>query len=287
MKYVLSGILLLCLLVQGELCFPATYFSDDFESDASDYECSNIDAPPSQWDDSCGYCGNTVGFGNEFKMGAGAHGDNALYCWKSSTLATSGYRCYVEKVSGDIMGKKEIYVRWYQKTPTAENWDKECADGFKWWRLHFSDGGEFYWNHQGGSGSLFSTGYFVYGASGGVGYVNAGINSSDIQDNAWHCYEVHIKTATSGANGVVQVWLDGVQKYSSTSVAFDASSSATIDMFAFGIGNTTESEAFHQSSWTAVGFDDIVVADEYIGPLGASSTSSASGVVISGGTFYR
>ena len=270
-----NKLLIIILFVMAVLLFVntghcAVLLSDDFETSAADFACdNNDDIPNANWTDGYMNCGVTAGFGQEFKMGTGRGGaGNAMYCWKNNLTALGGYRCYLG--NANIGGsKRNIYTRWYMKIPTAANYDK-TIEAWKWWRFFTSGSSEYYFNSAPGTGGKLSTGNFVSVTNS---LLDMGVAMSEVQDDAWHCYEVRTQLNTTGAsNGIIQFWLDGVLKYTNNAVSFGGGTSDVVTTVLFGIGNTSEGVGMDQTSWQGVGFDDIVIADAYVGPIDSSPT---------------
>jgi hypothetical protein len=263
--------LLMCitLLFGVSNAFSQVLFQDDFESYSSSWACTS--GQLSKWTSGYMYCGSTSSFGAEWKMGEGRNGGKAVYSWKSSQVP-NGYRS--ESMKWMDTPAAEVYHRWYMKMPS--NLDKSIAEGFKLWRYilrenGFSNPPEIYLNIHGStvkSGSLC-----IY--NGTTGYRDL-IPVSAFNDGQWHSHELRLKVNNAGSNdGVIQYWLDGVLKATYNNVSFNPSvSGMKIHRVGVGIGNTSDS-AWYMSSWTGVGFDDIVVSTSYVGLSGSATPAPA------------
>ena len=79
----------------------------------------------------------------------------------------------------------------------------------------------------------------------------------------WYCYELMVKANTPGQrDGRIAFWVDGVLTADFGNIRFRELDSIKIDKFSFG---------FHARSnptgETTVWYDNIVIADSYIGPM--------------------
>lgn len=83
-------------------------------------------------------------------------------------------------------------------------------------------------------------------------------------DGRWHCIEAH--SLKNGANGKFELWLDGVQVMNYT-VNIGSSSEATTYL-ELGYQNTP---AGGYDPGRYIEYEDVVIADHYIGPNGATS----------------
>lgn len=244
-------------------------FQDDFESDSSSWSCGS--GQLSKW--SAGYmsCGNSAGFGDEFKMGPGHNGNNAVYAWKSSSIP-NGYRTESERWFSGAELSKEIYHRWYMKMPN--NFDKQIAEGFKFWRYLTRENGysnppELYLNARGGT--LGTGNLTIYNVA--TGYKDL-MPISSFNDGAWHSHELRIKLNSDGqSDGILQYWLDGVLKTSYTNLSFGSATNMKIHRLGVGIGNVSDSPWF-MSNWTAVAYDDVVVSTAYVGPTAGTAPAT-------------
>ncbi len=260
--------------------FSEMLFQDDFESDSSNWSCGS--GQLSKWDNGWMECGYTAGFGFEWKMGPGRNGGNAVYSWKKNILALSGYRSESMKWFEGTSVKREIYHRWYMKFPSKI--DKVISDGFKFWRYVLRANGnsgppEIYLNMNPGSGSrIIGSPGFAISFADTSGWIV--LPSPNWRDGNWHCHELRMKLNDSGqSNGILQYWMDGVLRYSNTSLDWKARdvNNCGFHRFGVGIGNTTESNAFEMTDWTGIGFDDVAVSTSYIGPGGDTGSPAPPG----------
>lgn len=241
-------------------------FQDDFESEASDWECG--DGQLLNWDDGWISCDSTVGFGYEWKMGQGHNSNNAVYSWKKSGVP-NGYRSESQKWFSGTELSNDVYHRWYMKVPPASEYDKAIEHGFKFWRYITRENGysnppEVYLNVH--DSSTFATSNLVT-YDGENGYKTL-VPISSFNDGAWHCHELHLKLNDNGlSNGIIEYWLDGVKMASHAGLNFGSVSDMQVYRMGVGIGNVSDSD-WYQAEWSAIGFDDVVLSTEYVGPEG-------------------
>ena len=116
--------------------------------------------------------------------------------------------------------QNEIWVRWYQRFQTGFTWSG--YDGFKLIYVQPSMGYFQTARNSWPEGSQFdiytnSGDNTHWGTTNGYGYEDVW---GDPSIGAWHCLEVHFKRETSGSNGVMQFWVDGVLKANHSTVRY-------------------------------------------------------------------
>jgi len=155
----------------------------------------------------------------------------------------------------------DIYIRWYMKIPLALDLTGNSYY-LKLFRLNTSGGsGEVYLNinNPGGTGAMR--------AHGQVQVLSAVwqtvLNNADLRkvwDGHWHCWEIRFGINSSR----LTLWIDGIQKYDSTSFDYGASDAGWFTMLQhFPMGNLSAGSQW-QSSWQALEVDDFILADTYI-----------------------
>jgi len=245
------------------------FFEDDFEGDPSNWICT--DGPLSKWEDNyVDPCTTSIdGFGALWKMGPGNNSSNAVYSWKKAGL-TNGYRGEGRKWFTGSDVKTDIYHRWYMKVPPASSFDKRNEEGFKFWRYLMREDGysnpEVIYLNAYPNSRLFSETYLTIFNSDMSVLVQL-VSIESINDNAWHCFELHMTLNSNGnSNGVVEFWVDGVRTANKTGInwGFDSQQPIAFHNIDFGIGNVSDSDWF-QTEWSAIGFDDIAVSTTRVG----------------------
>jgi len=200
MKKLSSTFFLLTLFAVGLLFQPseglsAILFQDDFESDPSNWQCT--DGEMSQWDAGWGNSPYTCSDGGyaHWRMGNGHNSNNAVECYQKSGYfpESSDFRC--GSVKWIDSGNKEWYNRWYMKIPSAFDKSLSGCNSCKLWRYNLqpngvSGGNAIYLNFYGGSigaSNLAILGNYGYGTWKYLYPV------SNFHDGQWHSHEVHIK----------------------------------------------------------------------------------------------
>ena len=96
------------------------------------------------------------------------------------------------------------------------------------------------------------------------------VNGHRTSDGQWHCFEYHLKTNTSGANGVWEMWVDGVRLVNLTDMDFLG---GNFNRVLFGSNHTPTLNPGDMY----VDYDDIVISNTgYIGPIGGNPGSPPS-----------
>jgi hypothetical protein len=169
----------------------------------------------------------------------------------------------------------EMWLRWYMRYQA----------GFSWNGLSYTK--DLYVNQgSANSGQVFTMG-FHWDDAFGVSKVSGGRNmygppgwfslmggqplafGRPVSDGQWHFFEVHVKMATSGANGIAESWVDGVLAHRQTDV--DWGTTGGWDTFILGsnqccVANTTD---------VYTDYDDVAISTTgYIGPFSGSSSAA-------------
>ncbi len=263
-------------LAVASITHAGVIFQDDFESDGANWTCGSGQLV--KWSEGWIECGQSSGFGYEWKMGPGRDGGKAVYAWKKDTVP-NGYRSASEKWLSGAEPASEVYHRWYMKVPSG--FDKAISEGFKLWRYILRESGysnapQLYLNV---SGSTFASGALA--VSQGSWEWKTLTKVSNFNDGNWHCHELRIKLNSNGqSDGIIQYWLDGTLKATHSNLSFSSVQNLKIHRFGVGIGNVSDSP-WYMTNWTGVGFDDVVLSTSYIGPAGGSSGDTAPPVVLS------
>lgn len=248
----------------------AVLFQDNFDSNCSGTAClvtGGASTYPTGWDQwyteqaTATYGGVTHYSGEISTPGRGGTG-KSLKLWRYGS-AFGGYDGGLLKVLSYSISN--LHMRFYIKVPSAMNW--ATGDEYqKLWRFNTS-GSEIYVNINNG----FRSGIMqVYDSSEWVTVLN---NSQllSIMDGNWHCVEFQFGLNIS----TLKVWIDGVSVYSNTSKNWHGNAGAIFNGYFqhFGLGNRGSSVTY-QSSWQAMEFDDLVIADQYIGPVSGGDTTA-------------
>lgn len=259
------------------------YFQDDFEADPSNWKCA--DGELTKWSAGYGTCGLNYNPGtgaSDRRMGPGHNGGNAMYAWKHSSVP-NGYWTTADKwLSPADYSRKDFYHRWYMKVPSTI--DKASSSGFKYWRYigapYGTDAPEIYLNN---CGDTFRTGSLCLLETIQDIRLNL-IPTTEFADGNWHSHEIRIKYNTDGGyDGVAQYWFDGVLRHTTNDIRWGTQSNIGLNRFGVGIGNVSDTP-WYMSEWTAFQFDDVVLADEYIGPISSGAAPILSDPLPPSGT---
>ncbi len=85
-------------------------------------------------------------------------------------------------------------------------------------------------------------------------------------DGQWHLYEIHIKMDTNGNNGIGEVWIDGIRRFSRSDINFGSQSGKT-GWSHILIGSNSRYPVTNRCMF--VDYDDIVISTN--GPIGPYS----------------
>ncbi len=234
-----------------------TFDCPDWKTYSATLNCDGI-GKGGDWGTVSGHSTQIVAAGNH----AAGDGGKGLSSWIGD-----GTNNNPGGVSISFPNTNEIYVRWYQRYEAGFTWSSLIYTK----TLYFNIGGD----------SSFNTGFHgtdrwqfeIYSdspqvndlpAGSGWNTVHAAGNSSGSfrgSDGLWHCYEIHAKRQTSGANGVIELWIDGEYKGGSFNRRFRGSGG--FNSFLIPSNQKTPNNGRDM----AVDFDDIAISHSYIGPL--------------------
>ena len=274
-RSMIKRVLLFILLFAPALLFSvsvygAVIFQDNFDNALSGaYSGGTIPSGWSQWMIEGGISASISGithYAGEITVPGRGNTGKSLKLWRNSS-AWEGYSGSLVYIFPSAPSYSDIYIRWYMKLPTSLDLSGN-ADYLKLFRLNISGGtGEIYVNinNLSGVGAMRANGVVrVLGSSW-----QTVLNNADLQnvwDGNWHCWEMRFGINASR----LTLWIDGVQKYNSTSFNYGASSAGQFTMLQhFPVGNHSSGSQW-QSSWQALEIDDLVIADTYTGPDGSS-----------------
>ncbi len=151
---------------------------------------------------------------------------------------------------GSYIGYKVIYI---QDTSQAGGYNNSAfepmngSDGFEWWNV--------------AEGS-------TYNCSSGCGWMTW--YPSGTSDGSWHEFQVHVKAESSSSahDGIIQVWMDGVQKMNVTTANFALRSKGAL-FYGFMIGSNADSPLNGGCYW--VDYDNVAVSNSgYIASQGGT-----------------
>lgn len=202
--------------------------------------------------------------------------------------------------------RDDIYVRWYQKwtgdwnsATVQQKFTKFCSNDYDndsdKMTAHFSFGPvarnwrNFNINLEGRfdmNGITHARQVWVYQTEAAAGSqytnvnrawddINNGISDGEdgelyFQPGKWYCLEIHVKVNSSAsvADAVCEAWIDGVKTFEIKNFKYYNDPAKK-----FGTGYLELQHIYYNRTPTdqATYMDNIVVADQYIGPIGATS----------------
>jgi len=178
-------------------------------------------------------------------------------------------------------GQTELWIRWYQRYPL----------GFTWEDIGYGNVPHYdklmYMFSEGKQASVVlqlkydEIGVWLVGStSQNIVSANSSgwtsINGGSTGDGLFHYYEFHLKMDTNGTDGVLQVWVDGVDNL--VVDRHDLDYGPQTSWFRLNIGSNNDAPYNQQD--VPVDYDDIAISNTgYIGPLDSTPahTSNISG----------
>ena len=267
-----SLFLLALFLIVPELTSAAVIFQDNFDNCTSN--CTAAQAtPPAGWGQWMGPGSATVGGvthnpGEITAPGRGG-GGKSFKTWRAGTNWEDYAGTLVYYPSGS---RNEIYMRYYVKLPTGLDLSQCTSSNYlKLWRWESTGNArEIYLNMNQQGGSLKNSGALQI-VTTNHGWVTV-LNHADltaIWDNNWHSWEWHINLNS----GLLELWIDGVKKYSASDWNFGGGTFKLMQHFSMG---NHASGCSWQSSWQAMDIDDFVLSTPYVGPSGGTTPPPAT-----------
>jgi len=263
-------ILVLFALLFSKSAYAGIIFQDNFDSCTQNCVSSSLSAPPG-WAQWYGPTSATIGgvthyAGEITSPGRGEKG-KSFKTWRngSSWENYNGVLAYTFSSS-----QSEIYMRYYVKLPKAMDLSQCTGSNYlKLWRLNTTgSAGEIYLNLNQNGGSSYNTGSLqVATNTRGLTTILNNTNLRAIWDDNWHSWEWHINLAT----GVLELWIDGIPRYSGSGWNFGGGTFKYVQHFSMGNHATG---CNWQSTWQAMDIDDFVLSTTYVGPDGGSSGGS-------------
>ena len=254
----------------GEFAQGAVIFQDNFDSSCTGTQCyssGGVSSYPVGWNQ--WYFENnqpiTLGgvshHGGEITSpGRGGIG-KSLKIWRYGS-AYPGYTGGLLKTLSST--SRNLFIRWYMKIPSDMRMNG-CIEYQKLWRFDNSSGHCVYLNINEG----WQRGQMqIYDDTEWVTILN-NTQTAALMDGEWHCIEVQLGLDRMTLN----LWVDGVLRYNNTSKNWHANTNGVFNNYLqhFGFGNRGSTCSW-QESWRAIEFDDLIIADTYIGPDGGVPT---------------
>jgi len=244
-------------------------FQDNFDSHAD--TCRTGGDVPAGWDawhqDDTSTTKDTVlHYAGEISSPGRLGTGKSLKIWRHSNWPTpnnySGGLGYTALPNGH----GHIFMRYYMKIPTAMNVTYSIPDGdyIKHWRWNCTSG-QIYLNFFGDGANMRTSGrmYLIPDGQTPVDLIAAGDLDTTVWDGNWHCLELEMDLD----NDIIRFYLDGSLYLQNLAVNWGGQANQDFDfMQHFSVGNIADNYTW-QNSWQAIEFDDLVIADAYIGPL--------------------
>jgi len=124
---------------------------------------------------------------------------------------------------------------------------------------------------QEGAGSQYENGYRYWDNYNNSLNLDGIDREFEFETDRWYCIEIHVKINSSEkiADAVSEMWVDGKKVFSLTNFRWYGPQDEAIS----GIGTFELQHVYYNRSNTnqPTYMDNIVIADEYIGPIGSSS----------------
>ena len=160
----------------------------------------------------------------------------------------------------------ELWLRWYMRYEHGFTWNTLVNQKI----LYINVGGpnavvvHYAWSDELQISSRDYGGYYASGPGNGWNTIMAAggtdARGNKTSDGKWHLYEAHIKTDTNGADGIAEMWVDGIQRVNVTNANFGARGWGDI---VIGSNGFTPSNG----RCMAVDFDDFAIRTT--GPIGS------------------
>lgn len=270
-------------VVSSQALFGADIFRCDFDDLPDTRVGAAVPAGWSGWYQSGGVLGTVQGVthwsGEIGSPGRGGSG-KCLRMWRAGTLFED-YTGALHAAHGSPFAPtaNNFYVRWTMRLPAgiAMDFTRAGSNYQKLFRLNTNAGdGEIYFGINAPykkptipAGAALQIAPFLhtdpvlkYATSNYT--VLAPAEFAPLFDGQWHCYEVHLNTPAK----TVEFWLDGRLKHRNIDLPMTAQSPTWLQHF--GMGNRASGTVV-QESWQAWEFDDLVIADAYVGPPGGQA----------------
>jgi hypothetical protein len=155
--------------------------------------------------------------------------------------------------------------------------DVDAKVGSKMLRLAFSSQQETYWATQ--FELLSNAPLFMYWKTPSIdeSYWPSSASPSNpaVGNYAWHKFELYIKHDTSGANGIIRVWIDGVKVFDRTNIISHASGTSWRPLYV--MSNWSMNPGWEHDSSNHVYWDDVdIYSDTGTGATGLMSDATIS-----------
>lgn len=192
-------------------------------------------------------------------------GNYALRCGLPQGVSQTycGFNVAVHDVPRVVPQISDIYIRYYVKFEPS--WRFAMDDHhFKSQIIEldvddYNSGGRSFVNFNSINDTSASVVFLSY--SSGTGWLDTGRTIRN--DGIWHCIETrHLRNLTNPQQGRFQFWFDGQLVLNISPINMG---NATPSHITFGYRNGTTQQTMYMQ------YDEVVVADHYVGPIGAAA----------------
>ena len=288
-KILLSSVAILILLCS--ISHSAVLFEDDFDGWTTGYSLYDLAVdPPSPWQNyslagvtlpaTCNSVARPY-IGGAGISATGGYGSSKGLEFPRCSSVTNNYYGYPRLYLSSIGHYNEVFIRFYIKFD--DGLDKNIDQGFKFPidRMIVTNGSsevEWYFSMHGST--LSTSSLSLYSGSGYFTSWVALAGHEDIyDDNEYHAVEFHIRLHPTA--GRVRTWVDGVETSDYNNINTAPSDSYYVGFLNFGMGNTSD-EPWNNTTWKSAWLDELVIADEYIGPISGAPAQVGGRLSIAG-----
>jgi hypothetical protein len=177
---------------------------------------------------------------------------------------------------------EEVYTRFYTQTKTF-SYDSITTKRFQQLNIYTYAYPNFWWEHMFGSRELAVSAQVVAEPCASTGHpaydsCNYYPNMARVplSDDRWYCVETHIKMNTPGvANGVIELWVDGVQTMSHTGRQFRGPNVSNPNGNS-SLANFNGIRIYRQAGVGTMWYDDFAVGSTRIGCSGSSTPPTST-----------
>jgi hypothetical protein len=177
----------------------------------------------------------------------------------------------------------EVYTRFYTQTKTF-SYDPVGSKRFQQLSINTSHLlPNFWWENLFGSREISVVGQVVAEPCASTGHpaydtcnYYPNMASVPLSDNRWYCIETHLKMNTPGvADGVIELWIDGVQTMSHTGRQFRGPSVSNPNGNS-SLASFNTIRIYRQAGVGTMWYDDFAVGSTRIGCSGGSTPSTST-----------
>jgi len=248
---------------QEDICSsPAVIFCDNFENRATGF---NDMARPIYKNPGWGQ----PGLGNEITVINASSGNvyngtrGVQFYYPASTTETGLGFMAIEGWNNET----DLYFRYYHKFSANWRFSDIATKGFETLINHSPGQSMYNWWSSG------DTEVKHFAQNVGIVY-SANVNGGEFrpQLDRWYCWEIRVKYNSGSSNGILEAWVDGVQRWNYQNVALDSPGTTMLGFLVSGYWNRPSGGYPTMYRW----FDNFVVSRQRIGCLSTDTTPPAA-----------